>query len=164
MEIALLIIGAYFLLLPCLCLAHELGHACIPLRSGRRVHVWLGSENTREWRVGNLSIGLGNPLCPWNGAVEVEDDEPLSPLAIVLGPLVSLALCVAQFTTAWFLRERIWQVAFVLEFGSIACLSQFLATVIPLRYPRWMAFYGGMESDGLRLLRAWRDAPSRRLT
>ncbi|WP_246202560.1 hypothetical protein [Virgibacillus doumboii] len=34
---------------------------------------------------------------------------------------------------------------------------QFFATMIPVKYPRWMGGYNGLPSDGLQLLQVLKD-------
>ena len=44
----------------------------------------------------------------------------------------------------------------VLETASIACLIQFIVTILPMRYLRWLGGYAGIPSDGWHVLHLMR--------
>jgi hypothetical protein len=74
-------------------------------------------------------------------------------LISLAGPLVSLSIGLLFFllpsADIYYLNE--------LRLLFVSCaLSQFVFTIIPIRYPQWFGGYKGMPSDGLRVWRGIR--------
>lgn len=71
------------------------------------------------------------------------------------GPAMSLIMSVVCFLIAISistgdLHSLLWATAML-------NLLQFIITILPITYPRWMPGYSGYPSDGLQLLRLIRD-------
>lgn len=157
----------WFVVAPVLTLLHELGHAAAALMLTRRpVTVILGDCRHRPdlahvrgaW--GRLAFRARLPS-GWVGFCD-RDDQALSSrraATIVLsGPAASLALALELSVVANGLRDAPPLVQTVSVWAAFGALLQFLATIVPWRYPRWWGggAYGGIASDGLwawRLLR-----------
>jgi hypothetical protein len=145
----------WILLFPITTLLHECGHAFTTLAlTDRDVSIQLGNgRKGLKWQSGRLKIIAG-----WfTGFVgftryNQKDIAPHRILWITLaGPLVSLVLTILFWIPASIWSEPPWLV-FVLKSLSYATLAQFLFTILPWRYPRWLPGYSGCTSDGLRIL------------
>ncbi|WP_026906747.1 hypothetical protein [Paucisalibacillus globulus] len=147
----------YILVIPISVLLHEIGHGLgVVWTSKSNAHVFLGNrnkENKESFRLGRLHfhiywsfIGF---VC-WEGKLTKRQRA----VALAGGPIMSLLLMVilgvvALLVTQGDLRSFLWS-------ATIFNLLQFLVTIIPITYPRWMGAYYGHPSDGLQLLRLLR--------
>ena len=138
---------------------HECGHALTALAlTDRDVTILLGSRhNGLKWQWGRLRVIVG-----WfTGSLGFTryDQEQIPPRhilwATLAGPLVSLVLTALFWNLASTWGESRWFV-FVMKTFAYAVFAQFLSTILPLRYPRWLGAYGGCTSDGWRILRLLR--------
>lgn len=73
-----------------------------------------------------------------------------SSAALVGGPIMLLFLVLLFELFASFIHQNELSQLFVL--AKVVCLSQFIFTMLPITYPRWMGGLGGLPSDGLQLL------------
>ena len=144
----------YILVIPLCVLFHEIGHGIGVLSTSKsRAHVYLGlrsKENRENFKIGKLHFHIN-----WSYVGFVDWDVNLSNrqrvFALAGGPVMSLFLALS-FGVFTFLLPHGDLRTFL--FGiAIFNLIQFLATIIPVTYPRWMGPYNGHPSDGLLLLR-----------
>lgn len=148
----------YLLVIPITVLLHEIGHGLgVIISSKSNAHIYLGTtnENNREnFRLGRLHFHIiwsYIGYCSW----EKELNKQQSIISLIGGPAMSLLITVLcllfTFSTSHGdLRSLLWGTA-ILNF------VQFLSTIIPITYPKWMLGYSGYPSDGLQLLRLLRN-------
>lgn len=147
----------FILVVPIFVLLHELGHGIGAVSTSKAdIHIYLGqfSEDNKE----NFKIGRLHFHIQWSFIGYAYWGESLDKrqrvIALAGGPLMSLFLgLLFELLTSLDLQNGIRQL-----FGWSATynLIQFIITIIPIRYPRWMAAYNGMPSDGLRLVQLLR--------
>lgn len=159
----LIIVVMTFVILPCLTLIHELGHAAAALLLTRNeITVFLGTAPTINadsrfrfsWQWGRLRF-VTQPFRGFFGFCRhgKSDARWKSMVISGAGPLASL-------TTAaliWFLDTTLEPDLGVFDYapqwaGMFAFIS-FLVTALPMRYPSWWGAYKGMDSDGMRIYR-----------
>ncbi|MFC0015534.1 MULTISPECIES: hypothetical protein [Allobacillus] len=154
----LLFLLFYILVIPICVLLHEIGHGIgVVSTSKSNAHVYLGNrnkENKENFRIGRLHFHI---YWSYVGFVAWEGNLKKQQRAVALagGPIMSLLLGFLFGMTATLLphgdlRSFLWGTA-------IFNLFQFVATIIPITYPRWMGAYNGHPSDGLQLLRLLRS-------
>ncbi len=150
----------YLLVIPLSVLLHEVGHGLgVVLFSKSNAHIYLGvrnEENKENFRLGRLHFHI---LWSFIGFVYWAGDLSKRQRAIALagGPMMSLLLTMLFFWIAVSipnedLRPFFWGIT------SFNCI-QFIATIIPIQYPRWWVGYSGHPSDGLQILRLFRSNP-----
>ena len=139
---------------------HECGHALMALAlTDRNVTILLGGgRNSLRWQWGRLRVAIGWWFTGFVGFARYDQEQIPSHhiLYITLaGPFVSLLLAVLFWNlgstwsgSGWFER--------VMETFAYSAFAQFLFTILPLRYPRWLGAYGGRTSDGWRALQLLR--------
>ncbi len=143
----------WFACAPLLTLAHELGHALLPIFLGHHVSIAVGSLDFQSvgFAIGNLKISFGSFLKPWCGFTSW--DSTLSPsleiLSIALGPLVSLIVSILLFLL--YRRSRS-QLRPLLLATAIWAAVQSLTTAMPVLYPAWMGYRTNQPSDGLQVI------------
>lgn len=147
----------YLIVVPICILLHEIGHGIGAVSSSNsHAHIYLGprSEHNKEnFRLGRLHFHIS-----WSFIGFAYWDTVLTnrqrAIALAGGPLMSLILAIT-FGVMTFssvqshLHSLLW-------WTTIFTFSQFLVTIIPVTYPRWMGGYSGYKSDGLQLLRILR--------
>ncbi|WP_461535105.1 hypothetical protein [Spongorhabdus nitratireducens] len=146
------------LVAPILTLLHELGHAIPVLASGGKAEILLGERNYRiTLKLKNLQIRIAG-LSFFNGHCYWERDMParLTLLALVLGPLVSLAMSLAAFSLI-FTPGYASAVYSLATFIAVSSAIQFLMTALPMQYPRFLSGYAGMQSDGYQIVQVLRQ-------
>lgn len=163
MEILLNVVFMGLVIVPCLTLLHELGHASAALLlTDSDVTVILGAGSAIRadaayrlaWKWGRLQFVL-HPFstffgfCRWGKS----DSWWKTILICGAGPLFSLAAA----ALIWLLDTAVQP-----ELGVFDNLPQwaggyafivFLLTALPLRYPSWWGAYKGRDSDGMRIYR-----------
>ena len=138
---------------------HECRHTLAVLAlTDRDATILLGGRRkSLKWQWGKLTV-----VIRWfTGFVGFTkyDQEGLTSRQILwitlAGPLVSLLLTVvcAGLASAWNNAEWFLQ---LMKMIAYAAFAQFLFTILPLRYPRWLLAYGGKTSDGWRILQLLR--------
>lgn len=155
----LLLLFFYILVIPFCILLHEVGHglgAVLSSKSHARIYLGAKSERNKEdFRLGRLHFHI-----IWSYVGFAYFDSNLTKrqkaLALAGGPFVSLILAVLfgwlTFVTSHsYIQSLFWWATL---FNSL----QFIATMVPIKYPRWMGGYGGYQSDGLQLLRLIKDS------
>lgn len=135
---------------------HELGH-CLAVLAFKKenVKVTLGhGKMNASFTIRRLHIRF-NGFAPWIGFMNVEEGvtltKTISLLLSVGGPLVSLVLG----TSAFLFRSRT-DIGWLYSILSVVALYNwylFFCTAIPIVYPKWWIGYGGLPSDGYRILR-----------
>ena len=135
---------------------HELGH-CLPVLAftKQNVSIVLGhGKMNATFRIRRLHVHFKG-FAPWIGLMNVEKGvtltKTLSLLLSLGGPLVSLIT-----GTSAFIFRSYMDIGLLYSVLSIATLYNwymFLATAVPIVYPKWWIGYGGMPSDGYRILR-----------
>ena len=153
--------GLWLIVLPLMTLVHELSHALAVLAlTGREVTIRLGhSEQQLKWRWNRLQLCIGWAT-GFIGTFRYADESvtPYRKLAIHLaGPLASLLLALLGWGITSLQGIPLWLARAGNTMAIAACI-QFLATILPMRYPRWVPGYGGKSSDGWRALQALRKA------
>lgn len=150
----LLILLFYFLLIPFFTLLHEVGHGIgAVFSSNSHVHIYLGTKNKNNKE--NFKIGKLHFHIIWSyigfAYWKTELNKRQSAVALVCGPLMSLLLALLfGWLTIVISQSQLHQLFW---WSTIYNSLQFLITIIPIKYPRWMGGYGGYNSDGLQLLR-----------
>jgi hypothetical protein len=154
----LLFLLFYLLVIPVCVLLHEIGHGVGVISTSKSdAHVYLGNrnqDNKENFKIGRLHFHIN-----WSfvGFVAWKDNLNKSQRAVALasGPIISLILMfifwiIGILIPQGELRSFLWGI-------SIFNLIQFMITIIPITYPRWMGAYSGHPSDGLQLLRLIRS-------
>ncbi|WP_301107503.1 hypothetical protein [Sporosarcina sp.] len=148
----LFILLFYLTVLPLSTLLHEVGHGLGVIATFRsRVDIYLGSKsekNIENFRLGRLHFHIVYSFAGfvyWEGNLNKRQRAA----ALAGGPVMSLTLVfvfagMAMSVSHGDFRSFFWG-------ASIANLIQFVSTVIPVTYPRWMGSYAGHKSDGLQL-------------
>src|SRR5699024_2610108 len=147
----------FILVIPICVLLHEIGHAIgVITTSNSHVHIYLGMKNKNNKE--NFSIGRihFHIQCAYIGFVYL--DKVLSKrqqaFALASGPFMSLLLAhIIGFITPVFDGELQSLFGLITTFNFI----QFIVTIIPVTYPRWMGGYNGLPSDGLQLIKVLKD-------
>lgn len=133
---------------------HELGHA-VPARifSKDKVTIYLGVGNSkRNFKIRELQVVLrGFHPCTgfvaWNGEKLTRSGKIVSSLG---GPLISLMVGIGSLLIAGKMENNVLNNLFT--FIAYCNLTQFIGTVIPIKYPSWWGAYGGVTSDGYKAL------------
>jgi hypothetical protein len=147
----------WLFIVPGLTLIHELGHALMAIMlTGQRVTVQLGRRpGVLLLSCGKIDFHLRPFMLPvsfyemsdWQRATR----QQLAWIALA-GPLTSL-LMMALATGFAIAAHGLDEKAYFLASGTaLLALGQFLFSMAPVRYPRWMGAYAGHWSDGYR---AW---------
>src|SRR5699024_9755004 len=145
------------IVIPICLILHEVGHGIGAVSTSKSdVHIYLGiinEDNKENFRLGRLHFHIqwgfvgfahwGKGLNKWKSAV-----------AIAGGPIMSLLLVILFELLAWFINQE--ELSQLFSLAKIVCFSQFIFTIIPVTYPRWMGGLGGFPSDGLQLLQVLR--------
>ncbi len=149
----LIFFSFYILLIPFFILLHEVGHGLgAVISSNSHVHIYLGTKNEKNKE--NFKIGKLHFHIIWSyigfAYWEAELNKRQKVAALAGGPLMSLLLTlIFGWLTIITSQSELHQ----LFFGSLVFnLFQFITTIIPVKYPRWMGGYSGFKSDGLQLL------------
>jgi len=153
--------GLWFIVLPLMTLVHELSHTlAVLLLTDREVALRLGNGEHQlqlRWKRLQLSIGWASGFI---GTFRYADEgiAPYRNLAIHLaGPLASLLLALLGWGITSLREIPLWLARAGNTLAIAACI-QFLATILPMRYPRWLPGYGGKSSDGWRALHSLKQA------
>ncbi|SET80159.1 hypothetical protein SAMN05421676_108114 [Salinibacillus kushneri] len=154
----LLFLLFYIFVIPICTLLHEIGHGIgVISTSESHAHVYLGNrneENKENIRLGRLHFHIYWSyigFVDWEGKLNKRQRAS----ALAGGPIMSLLLIflfglIAMLVPQGDLRSFLWGATI------FNCLN-FVATIIPITYPRWMGAYNGHPSDGLLLLRLLRS-------
>lgn len=151
----------FFVVVPFLTLAHELGHAIVPyffekssvsVRVGPRIE-----ENQRpifHLKKDRFELRWTSLLRPWQGycgwSYVTSYKERIA--ALLLGPVVSFLLA-----SIFFLLIYMYWHSAALSFRMIGlgaalfALTQFLVTAIPMTYPKFSAIASNSVSDGKQI-------------
>lgn len=161
----LLIFFLFFIGIPITVLIHEIGHAIGLLVCTKNIiaKVYLGHPNTftaPSYTMGRLHlyISMSNfGYCAYNGSSQ--NESQMTPLKRVVfttgGPLMSLIFSLTLFIIFLFLNLSPYA-NFIITWFAISNLIQFIWTIIPIKYPKWMGGYSGMPSDGYKLVKLLR--------
>lgn len=150
----LLFLLFYIFVFPTSVLLHEIGHGVGVISTSKfHAHVYLGNrnkENKENFKIGRLHFHI---YWSYEGFVDWEDKLNLCQRAFALagGPIMSLLLVFLFGIIAMLIPQGDLHSFFVGT--TIVYLFQFIATIIPITYPRWMGAFNGLPSDGLQLLR-----------
>ncbi|PAD67444.1 hypothetical protein CHH83_18815 [Bacillus sp. 7586-K] len=150
----LLFLFFYLLIIPASVLLHEVGHGIAAVSTSKsHAHVYLGTRskvNKENFKLGRLHFHLN-----WSyvGFVSWEGNLTKRQTAIALagGPIISLLLMLLFGLISLYVPQD--DLHSLLFGATIFNCFQFLFTIIPITYPRWMGVYNGQPSDGLQLLR-----------
>lgn len=157
-EELLLFLIFFIVVAPTCTLLHEVGHGLGAISTSKsNVHIYLGKrtkDNKENFKLGRLHFHIQwsfAGFAHWGKGL----DKRQRAVALAGGPIMSLLLVLlfwlfASLVSQSELRQLInWTVTYN--------LIQFIITIIPITYPRWMGGYNGLPSDGLQLLRLLRE-------
>ena len=146
-----LVVGLLFVM-PLATFVHELGHAAPQLFAGHKVEVSLGNkEKAKVVVVGNLKLSISAfPMNVGFSSIAQDSSNNLKVLALLMGPITSLVLCVSLFLLSRY--ESPYLVLYLLNFGFYYSFAQFLMTALPIYYPSFFGAYDGMPSDGRQIM------------
>lgn len=140
-------------------LLHEIGHGLgVIVSSKAQAKIYLGKpdeNNTENFRLGRLHFHINWSYigyCYWGG--QLTKQQRLC--SLVGGPAMSLLISTACFLFA--MNISTGDLHSLLKATAILNLFQFIITIIPITYPRWMSGYSGHPSDGLQLLRLIKES------
>lgn len=140
-------------------LLHEIGHGLgVIVSSKAQAKIYLGNpdeKNTENFRLGRLHFHINWSYigyCCWGSKLNKQQRI----CSLLGGPAMSLLISLVCFFSA--INISIGDLHSLLWATAILNLSQFIITIIPITYPRWMSGYSGNPSDGLQLLRLLRDS------
>ncbi|WP_017185871.1 hypothetical protein [Alkalibacillus haloalkaliphilus] len=145
-----LVFFLYIVLFPLCTLLHELGHSiAVTTMSKSHAKIYLGNKNKSKlnFKIGRVHFSLNlslNGYCSWENSLS--NRQKL--FALIGGPLMSLLLALA-FGGISTLTASNTLTAFLIGI-MLYNLIQFLITIIPIRYPKWIS---GYDSDGSKILR-----------
>ncbi|MGI8405196.1 MAG: site-2 protease family protein [Thermomicrobiales bacterium] len=144
--------------IPLLTLLHECGHAIAALAcTNQPVTVDLGNATSpgRTIAVRRLRIRL-RPFSTIFGSVDASLEHTSSfqrAIIFAAGPFVSGAVAVILAYVAFVADGVPPALQSPVISGLYCAVAQTATTAIPIRYPRWLGSYGGVESDGLRIMK-----------
>lgn len=154
---AVLFVLLYIVALPILMLFHELGHAIVALSyTSDTVIVTLAEGARWERTIGRLTIAASSLVgsagfCYFEGQMTRRQYAVFS----LAGPVASLLVCL--ITGIVLIHAGDWA-AFVLWGVAFSTATQFLGTIIPVRYPSWLGnSYAGLASDGYCVVQILRE-------
>ena len=160
LTLTLYLVTLWAVVFPITTLLHECGHVLTALvltdQDVTIVLVGWGRGLRGQW--GRLRVVVGW-LSGFFGFVRFDRERvPTRQLLWITlaGPVVSLLLTVLFWSLVSTWSELRW-FEFVMRTFTYATFCQFLSTILPLRYPRWLGAYGGRTSDGWRVLRLLRE-------
>ncbi|WP_214481878.1 M50 family metallopeptidase [Bacillus sp. SM2101] len=146
------------LILPFTTFIHELGHALPALLISKDpVEIRLGkSDKGTGITFGRLTIKI-QPLSGWLGFAffHIPKHKSMSvhhALVLLSGPLFSFMLSLFCYVLYTFLDFNSIS-SFLIKSIMHASLGQFILTIFPIKYPSFLWGYGGMPSDGYRVLK-----------
>lgn len=143
-----------FIIGPFCTLLHEIGHGLGALLiSQTEVHIYLGKNtehNKETFELGRLHFHL-----QWSFAVgfthwESGFDKRQKAMAIAGGPIMSLLLFLLFSLLALSVSQR--ELSQLINLTATFNLIQFVISMFPINYPRWLVGYRDFPSDGLQLL------------
>ncbi|MFS0671738.1 hypothetical protein AB1K81_00925 [Ornithinibacillus sp. 179-J 7C1 HS] len=145
------------MVVPIFVLLHEIGHGIGALSTSKAdIHIYLGPFS--EDNIENFKFGRFHFHIQWSFVGYAYWGESLDKhqrvVALAGGPLMSLFLAfIFGLITSLDIQSEIRQ---LFSWSATYNLIQFIVTIIPIRYPGWMAAYNGMPSDGLQLIQLLR--------
>lgn len=149
----------YLIIWPMTILLHEIGHGLgVIVSSKARAKIYLGKpdeKNKENFRLGRLHFHINWSYigyCYWGSKLNRQQRL----CSLVGGPAMSLLTSVACFLFA--INISTGDLHSLLRATAILNLFQFIITIIPITYPRWMSGYSGNPSDGLQLLRLIKES------
>lgn len=149
----------YLIVWPMTTLLHEIGHGLgVIVTSKALAKIYLGNpdeKNTENFRLGRLHFHINwsyTGYCYWGS--ELNKQQRICTL--LGGPAMSLLISIACFLFALIISTG--DLHSLLRASAMLNLFQFIITIIPITYPRWMSGYSGHPSDGLQLLRLIRES------
>ncbi|WP_050615539.1 hypothetical protein [Bacillus testis] len=145
----------YLLVIPLSTLLHEIGHAIgfvISTKDGI-AKVYLGtkdSSNKENFRIGRIYFHIRWHYVGYCVYTYEEICKYQRITILIFGPLFSLLICFTLYILV--LMFNITLNYFLLGI-FLYNLLQFIVTIIPIKYPSWWWGYGGMSSDGYKILK-----------
>jgi len=152
----------YLIVLPMTTLLHEIGHGLgVIVSSKAQAKIYLGNpdeKNMENFRLGRLHFHINWSYigyCYWGS--ELNKQQRICTL--LGGPAMSLLISVACFLFAFVISTG--DLHSLLRGTAMLNLFQFIITIIPITYPRWMSGYSRQPSDGMQLLRLIKESPTK---
>lgn len=148
----------FMLIAPTCTLLHEVGHGLGAISTSKaNVHIYLGKrtkDNKENFKLGRLHFHIQWALsgfAQWGKGL----DKRQRAVALVGGPIMSLLLALLFGLLAPLVSQG--ELRQLMNWTTAYNLIQFIVTIIPITYPRWMGGFNGLPSDGLQLLRLLRE-------
>ena len=152
----------FFMIFQISTIIHEIGHALPALiLTKENVKLTLGKNNKkliktsfRRLDIEIKGLNLFTGFVYWNESKLTKSQKIL---ILAGGPIVSLVfgimlLLISKNMENQLLLERIFLKEMINLAGNYQLVT-FIATAIPIIYPKWWAGYGGHPSDGYQILR-----------
>ena len=150
----LLFLIFYIIVAPICVLLHEMGHGIgAAFASKKHVHIYLGpgsEKNKENFRLGRIHFHIYwsyTGLTYWGKDFSKRQEA----IALAGGPLMSLLLSFLFGLLTLFVPQS--EAHSFFWWTTMLFFLQFIGTIIPMTYPRWMGGLAGYPSDGLQLLR-----------
>jgi len=149
----------YLVIIPASILIHELSHGAAALILTKdKIRIYLGpvNEGKASFRIGRVLIFI-KPAYTGRFVFNTLKWMDLSKFQRIViaaaGPMGSILLS-CLLSTIWMNMDSANVLHDLIAAVVIYNLLVFIATMIPLKYPRWWMDYGGMYSDGYRIMQA----------
>ncbi|MFD1848875.1 hypothetical protein [Oceanobacillus bengalensis] len=134
---------------------HELGHALIMLGlTGNKVSITLGGEgkSVLQWNTRRLNITI-HIFSGWIGYTSYENNEIVKKsnmfLYYIFGPLFSLTTAIIFLLLQNSISNSV--IIYIFKFITMASFIQFLFTIIPMNYNKFLGGKYYNRSDGMKI-------------
>lgn len=162
--ISILVLCLLFIIgIPLTVLLHELGHGLGLLLSTKDevAMVYLGDlteSNKETFRIGRIHFHLSWGFAGYCFYSDKSGEFTKLQWVIFMlgGPLISLVLCLILISTLYLYQPDGSLKSIILWF-VIANFTQFLFTIIPVKYPAWYGAYADRPSDGYTIWKVLRN-------
>lgn len=147
----------YVFFIPFFILLHEVGHGMGTVLSSKSdVHIYLGrksEDNKENFKIGKLHFHI---IWSYIGSAYSKTELTRQQRAITLasGPLTSLILALLFGWLTIVTSQS--QISQLFWWSTLFNIVQFIITIVPVKYPKWMGGYSGYPSDGFQLLQIWK--------
>lgn len=148
----------FLIFIPLSLLIHEIGHAVgTVLSSDKHVHIYLGSrgkENKENFHIGRLHFHIQyafSGFCKWGTGLNRRQRF----ISLIGGPLLSFIMMVAAALMLEFVPTGVGK-TLLAGFAEVN-LFLFVGTLTPFQLPQWFGEQFSFPSDGLQLLRLFRE-------
>lgn len=153
LYILVLLIG-----LPFTILIHETGHAlalvCATREGVAKVYLDdLNGTNKENFRVGRIHYHIVWGMVGVCYIDSIKDMRGFQKIMVYIGgPLMTLIFTIILFLY-FYDHPFNWYINYFITGMFWMNIIQFISTIIPMTYPKWIGPYGGDESDGYKILK-----------